>query len=196
MRKAHSLTRKGARRIVRAGRRRDDLSGRDRRTRDRLAGEAAASARRRRVPRVGGLKDLPLDVRVIAASNRDLKRKRGREIQARPLLPSLRHPDRSARAARARRRVASPIITSKTSTKSSGSASRGHARSGGDFPPLRVAGCVRANCAVERAMILEDDDLITSSLARGVTPGGHRATARSRSDASQGCRSEGREHES
>ena len=57
---------------VRAGRRRDDLPRRGGRHAPGVAGQAAALPRRANVPPRGGTKELSVDVRVIAATNRDI----------------------------------------------------------------------------------------------------------------------------
>jgi two-component system response regulator AtoC len=125
--------------------------------------------------RVGGLKDLPLDVRVIAASNRDLKS----ESEARKFrldlyyrlsviqidLPPLRE------------RGDDVLLLTDHYIKNFDEKLRKRIR--GVTPEVAEIfrrygwpGNVRElRNVIERAMILEDDDLITSSwLPRGVTP--------------------------
>jgi two-component system response regulator AtoC len=125
--------------------------------------------------RVGGLKDLPLDVRVIAASNRDLKTEseagkfrldlyyRLSVIQID--LPPLRERDDDV------------LLLAGHYIKHFNEKLR--KRIGGVTPEVEEIfrrygwpGNVRElRNVIERAMILEDDDLITSNwLPRGVTP--------------------------
>ena len=63
----------GSRRKVRPGRQRHALSRRDRRHVARRAGQAAARSAGRRVRRVGGSKPRKVDVRVVAATNKELE---------------------------------------------------------------------------------------------------------------------------
>jgi DNA-binding NtrC family response regulator len=125
--------------------------------------------------RVGGLKDLPLDVRVIAASNRDLKseseagkfrldlyyrlsviqidlpplRERGDDVL---LLTDHYIKNFNEKLRKRTRGVTSEVVDI--------------------FRRYRWLGNVRElRNMIERAMILEDDDLITTNwLPRGVTP--------------------------
>ena len=78
--------------------------------------------------RVGGIKTLRVDVRLIAATNRDLKAAhRRREVPRGPLLPARRRPDRAAAAARAARGhpAPRPPLHRRSTTSGSASGSRG-----------------------------------------------------------------------
>jgi len=131
--------------------------------------------------RVGGLKDLPLDIRVIAASNRDLKTEgeAGRfrldlyyrlsviQIDIAPL----------------RDRGDDVLMLAEHYIKSLGGP-RGHVRGltpdvAAAFKRYRWPGNVRElRNAIERALILEDDDLVTMKyLPTGLSGDGGRAFA-------------------
>ena len=78
--------------------------------------------------RVGGLADIRVDVRVIAATNRDLEEEvKAGQVPRGPVLPAAGDADRAAAAARAARRrpAAGAATTSTASTASSASACAG-----------------------------------------------------------------------
>ena len=85
--------------------RRHAVPRRDRRDPGRDAGQAAARrCRRREFERVGGIKTIKVDVRLVAATNRDLQQEiAAGDVPRGPLLPAERRPDPHPAAARAAR---------------------------------------------------------------------------------------------
>ncbi len=100
-------------RQVRTGQRRHPVPRRNRRHARRSADAAAASAAVRQIRRVGGREEIAVDVRIIAATNRDLGADdRRRRVPRRSLLPAQRRADPTSAAARAagRHRRARPAF--------------------------------------------------------------------------------------
>ena len=92
-----------------AGARRHALPRRDRRAAARAPGQAPARAREREIERVGGRRAAPVDVRIIAATNRDLRAAvAAGPLPRGPVLPARRGPDRIPPLRERRRRHPAP----------------------------------------------------------------------------------------
>ena len=131
-------------------------STRSARWRRRCRPSCCASSRRRSFKRVGGAADIRVDVRVIAATNRDLEDEVAEGPLPRgPLLPAERAADRAAAAARASRRhpAAGRVLRRHASTREFRKRIRGatpaamRAAAGATAGPATCASCATPSSA-------------------------------------------------
>ena len=113
------------------------------------------------VARVGGNEPIQVDVRVIAATNRDPARSReGGTVPRGSLLPPQRVPDRAAAAARApRRHRAARRALPGRAEREAGTAKAGAARRSSAAPHAWPGNVRELRNVVQRAYILADDEI-------------------------------------
>ena len=153
------------RRPLRGGRRRHALPRRDRRDLAHRPGQAAALPAGARVRARGRQPDLKVDVRIVAATNRDLQPEaRGRQLPRGPLLPPERDRGDDPAAARARRRhpAAGAALPAQVRGGERQDASRFTDEALALLLQHRWPGNVRElENAIERAVVLADGDELT-----------------------------------